>query len=335
MNYSGKKQQVRDVRFLSSGSYVPERVLTNQDLERMVDTSDEWITTRTGIKERRLVAPDQAASDLAEIAGRRAMEAAGVRPEDLDAIIVATVTGDHLFPSTSCLVQARFGATNAFCMDVSAACSGFLYGCDVAHSFIASGKANLVLVIGVEILSKLTDFTDRNTCVLFGDGAGAAVIGVGDESHRILASHLGADGRHSTLIELPAGGSRIPTTAETLEQRLQFLRVKGNEVFKLGVRGMADACVKVLTEAGVSAPEVDLLIPHQANIRIIEATAKRLEVEPERVFINIDRYGNTSSASVPIAVDEAVQQGRLKDGDLLLLVAFGGGLTWGSTLIRW
>ncbi|MEZ4649123.1 MAG: beta-ketoacyl-ACP synthase III [Candidatus Eisenbacteria bacterium] len=335
MNYSGKKQPVRDVRFLSSGSCVPEKILTNQDLERMVDTSDEWITTRTGIRERRVVDAGQAASDLAAIAGQRAMEAAGVKPEDLDAIIVGTVTGDHLFPSTACLVQAKFGATRAFCMDVSAACSGFLYGCDIAHSLISSGKANLVLVIGVEILSKFTDFTDRNTCVLFGDGAGAAVLGVGDESHHIVSSHLGADGRYGSLIELPAGGSRMPITPEVMEQRLHYLRVKGNEVFKLGVRGMTDACIKALEEAGMTAADVDLLVPHQANIRIIDATAKRLEIEPERVFVNIEKYGNTSAASVPIALDEAVRAGRLKEGDLLMLVVFGGGLTWGSMLVRW
>lgn len=335
MNYSGKKRQVRDVRFLATGSYLPERVLTNQDLERMVDTSDEWITARTGIRERRVVAEEQAASDLAEIAGRRALEAAGVRAEDLDAIIVGTVTGDHAFPSTACLVQARFGAEKAFCFDVSAACSGFLYGCDLAQALIGSGRCELVLVIGVEVLSKFTDFTDRNTCVLFGDGAGAAVLGVGDDEHRIIASHLGADGRHGSLIELPAGGSRCPTTPEVLAQRLQYLRVKGNEVFKLGVRGMTDACLAVLEDAGVASAEVDLLVPHQANLRIIEATAKRLEIEPERVFVNIERYGNTSAASVPIALDEALHEGRLAPGHLLALVAFGGGLTWGSMLVRW
>jgi 3-oxoacyl-[acyl-carrier-protein] synthase-3 len=314
---------------------VPERVLTNQDLERMVDTSDEWIVTRTGIKERRIVDEGTAASDLAEVAGRRALEAAALAPTDLDAIIVGTVTGDHLFPSTSCLVQARFGAPQAFCMDVSAACSGFLYGMETATAFISAGMAKNVLVVGVEILSKFTNFEDRGTCVLFGDGAGAAVLGPGPQGHRIVASHLGADGRFGSLIELPAGGSRIPMTHEALDQKLQYLTVKGNEVFKLGVRGMADACIKVLETAGVAPSEVDLLIPHQANLRIIDATAKRLEIPPERVVVNIEKYGNTSAASVPIALDEAVRGGRIGEGDLVLMVVFGGGLTWGASLVRW
>ncbi|MCA9727831.1 MAG: ketoacyl-ACP synthase III [Candidatus Eisenbacteria bacterium] len=325
----------REVRILGTGSCVPDRVLTNQDLERMVDTSDEWIVTRTGIKERRIVGPDMAASDLAEVAGARAMKAAGITPTDLDAIFVCTVTGDHLFPSTSCLLQARFGAPQAFCMDVSAACSGFLYGCETASAFIASGMAETVLVVGVEILSKFTNFEDRGTCVLFGDGAGAAVFGPGPGPHQILASHLGADGRFGSLIELPAGGSRRPMTHEALEARQQYLTVKGNEVFKLGVRGMADACIKVLDQAGLAPDDVDLLIPHQANLRIIDATAKRLEIPPERVVVNIDRYGNTSAASVPIALDEAVTTGRVHEGDLVLMVVFGGGLTWGATLVRW
>ncbi len=335
MSSSGKKRPVREVRFLGTGSHLPERVVTNQDLEKMVETSDEWITTRTGIKERRFVADGEAASDVAEVAARHALETAGVRPEELDAIIVGTVTGDHLFPSTACLVQAKLGATNAFCMDVSAACSGFLYGCEVARGFIGNGSADKVLVIGVEILSKFTDFTDRNTCVLFGDGCGAAVLGVGDDDHYIVDSDLGSDGRYGSLIELPAGGSRLPITAEVMEERLHYLRVKGNEVFKHGVRGMAETCLRVLDKAGIGANDVDILIPHQANIRIIDATAKRLEIESDRVFVNIDKYGNTSAASVPIAMDEAVRSGRLKPGDLVLFVVFGGGLTWGAMLVRW
>lgn len=334
MNSSGKKPLAREVSILGTGSCVPEHVLTNQDLERMVDTSDEWIVTRTGIKERRIVGPEQAASDLAEVAGRRAMEAAGIGPEDLDAIVVCTVTGDYSFPSTSCLLQAKFGALQAFCLDVSAACSGFLYGCETASAFIASGKAETVLVVGVEILSKVTNFEDRGTCVLFGDGAGAAVLGAAP-GHRIVASHLGADGRFSSLIELPAGGSRNPMTHEALDQKQQFLTVKGNEVFKLGVRGMADACMKVLEIAGLQPSDIDLLVPHQANLRIMDATAKRLEIPPERVMVNIEKYGNTSAASVPIALDEAVRSGRVHEGDLLLMVVFGGGLTWGAMLVRW
>ena len=335
MNSSEKKPLAREVSIYGTGSCVPDHVLTNQDLERMVDTSDEWIVTRTGIKERRIVAPDQAASDLADVAGRRAMEAAGIEPKDLSAIIVCTVTGDYSFPSTSCLLQARYGAAEAFCLDVSAACSGFVYGCETASAFIASGKAEMVLVVGVEILSKVTNFEDRGTCVLFGDGAGAAVLGPGPGGHPIVASHLGADGRFSSLIELHAGGSRNPMTHEALEKKQQYLTVQGNEVFKLGVRGMADACMKVLDIAGLTPADVDLLIPHQANLRIMDATAKRLEIPPERVMVNIEKYGNTSAASVPIALDEAVRAGRVHAGDLILMVVFGGGLTWGSMLVRW
>lgn len=335
MSYSRKKQQVDSVRILSTGSHVPKDILTNADLERMVETSDEWITTRTGIKERRIVTPDLASSDLAEKAGRRALEKAGLEAKDLDAIIVATVTGDQPFPSTACLVQARLGATNAFGFDVSAACSGFLYGCEVARSLISSGGPRTILVIGVEVLSKIIDFEDRNTCVLFGDGAGAAILTVGDDEHHIVGTDLGSDGNHSSLIELPAGGSRLPITPEVLERRDQYMKVKGNEVFKLGVRGMIDTCQKVLAEAGLSPSDVNLVIPHQANLRIIEAVVKRLEIDPDRVAVNIQNYGNTSSASVPIALDEAIDQGRLKSGDLLLTVVFGGGLTWGSMLVRW
>jgi len=335
VSYSRKKQQVDSVRILSTGSHVPKDILTNADLERMVETSDEWITTRTGIKERRIVTPDLASSDLAEKAGRRALEKAGLEAKDLDAIIVATVTGDQPFPSTACLVQARLGATNAFGFDVSAACSGFLYGCEVARSLISSGGPRTILVIGVEVLSKIIDFEDRNTCVLFGDGAGAAILTVGDDEHHIVGTDLGSDGNHSSLIELPAGGSRLPITPEVLERRDQYMKVKGNEVFKLGVRGMIDTCQKVLAEAGLSPSDVNLVIPHQANLRIIEAVVKRLEIDPDRVAVNIQNYGNTSSASVPIALDEAIDQGRLKSGDLLLTVVFGGGLTWGSMLVRW
>jgi 3-oxoacyl-[acyl-carrier-protein] synthase-3 len=335
VNFTGKKPQVRDVRILSTGSYTPEKVLTNADFEKMVDTSDEWIVTRTGIRERRIAADDVAASDLAEIAGRRALERARIRPEDLDGILVATVTGDHPFPSTSCLIQARLGARQAFCLDLQAACSGFIYSCEVARGLIGAGLAETLLVVAVEVLSKITDYEDRATCVLFGDAAGAAVLVPGDEEHRILASYLGADGEQASLIEMPAGGSRVPISHEAVDQRLHYLKLKGNEVFKLGVRGMAEACFQVLDRAGVTPGEIDLLVPHQANLRIIDALAKRVEIDPEKVFVNVDRYGNTSAASVPLALDEACAQGRLREGDLVMLVVFGGGLTVGATLLRW
>ena len=335
MSYARKKQQVNPVRILATGSHVPEGRLTNADLEGMVDTSDEWITTRTGIKERRVAKPEQAASDLAEIAARQALEKAGLKASDLDTIIVATVTGDQPFPSTACHLQARLGAKNAFCFDVSAACSGFLYGCEVGRSLIGSGGARTILVVGVEVLSKCIDFQDRNTCVLFGDGAGAAILAIGDDDHHIIATDLGSDGNHTSLIELPAGGSRLPITPDVLDQRLQYMHVKGNEVFKLGVRGMIETCQKTLALAGLTSRDVDLVVPHQANLRIIDAVIKRLEIDPTRVAINIQNYGNTSSASVPIALNEALEEGRLKSGDLLLTVVFGGGLTWGSMLVRW
>lgn len=335
MSSSEKKPQARETRFLSIAGHVPDRVLTNADLERIVDTSDEWIVTRTGIRERRMVEPSMAASDLAEVASRQALERAGISADQLDLILVGTVTGDHAFPSTSCILQARLGATNAICMDVGAACSGFLYASEVARAFIGTGQARHVLIVGVEILTKFVNFEERSTCVLFGDGAGAAVLGPGDESHRIVASHLGCDGRQAELIKLQAGGSREPFSADTLERKTQFLSMQGNEVFKTGVRQMADACFRVLEKAGVAPTEVDLFVPHQANMRIIDALSKRLELPVEKVFVNIEKYGNTSAASVPIAVDEAVRSGRVREGDLLLMVVFGSGFTWGASLVRW
>jgi 3-oxoacyl-[acyl-carrier-protein] synthase-3 len=325
----------RDVRFVSFGRYVPDRVLTNEDLERMVDTSDEWIVTRTGIRERRIAAPEQAASDLALPAARDALAAAGIEAKDLDAILVATVTGDYWFPSTSCLLQARLGATRAFCMDLQAGCSGFVYAAQVARGLIASGIAETILVIGVEVLTRITDWTDRNTCVLFGDAAGAAVMRPAEGESRILSLRLGSDGDNAGLIELPAGGTRLPITPEALERRQQYIRVKGNEVFKLGVRRMEEVARETLAEAGYTADDLALLISHQANKRIMDATASRLGVPEDRAFINIQKYGNTSAASVPVAMHEALAEGRIRRGDLVLLVVFGAGLTWGGCLLRW
>jgi len=330
-----KKPSVRDVRFVSTGSCVPKKILTNADLEKMVDTSDEWIVTRSGISERHISDDKTAASDLAGPAGRIAMERAGVKPEELDAIVVATVTPDFMFPSVSCLIQAQYGAGRASCMDVSAGCSGFLYATQVARGLIASGSAETVLVIGVELLSKITDWRDRSTCVLFGDAAGAAIMRPGDEAHRILSLRLGADGTNSSLIEQPSSGTRMPVTHETIDQKLHFIRMKGNEVFKIGVRTMEEIARETLAEAGHAPEDISLLITHQANLRIIDATAKRLNVPSDKVFCNIQKYGNTSSASIPLALDEALAEGRVKEGDLVLLVAFGAGLTWGGCLVRW
>jgi 3-oxoacyl-[acyl-carrier-protein] synthase III len=330
-----KRLLVRDVRFASVGSCVPPKVLTNADLERMVDTSDEWILTRTGISERRIADETIAASDLCIPAARLALDRAGVKAGEVDAIVVATVTGDMAFPSTSCIVQAALGATRAFCFDVSAGCSGFIYATQVGRSLIASGSAETVLVIGVEILTKITDWTDRNTCVLFGDAAGAAVLRPADGEHRIIALRLGADGTNGSLIEQPGGGSREPASHEVIDKKRQFIRMKGNEVFRLGVRTMEEVARATLEEAGVTSDQLALFIPHQANMRIIDATAKRLGLPDEKVFCNLRKYGNTSAASVPLALDEALAEGRVKEGDLVLLVVFGAGLTWGGCLLRW
>ena len=316
------------------GSYVPEKIMTNFDLEKMVDTSDEWIKTRSGIRERRIAEDNIATSDLAFEASKRALESAGLKPQELDALILGTATPDMLFPSTACLVQSRLGTNKIISFDISAGCSGFLYGLCIAESFTKNGFKN-ILVIGAEALSKVMDFTDRTTCVLFGDGAGAAVARADDGPSGILASYFAADGANWRLLHQPAGGSRIPASIESVKNRLHYIKMQGNEVFKLAVRAMYEAAVKTLQKAGIDASEVDLLIPHQANIRIIEATAKRLNIPMDKVYINLDKYGNTSAASIPIALDEAQKNGKVKKGDLVLMVAFGAGFTWGGVLLRW
>ena len=327
-------KSIRSSRMTGTGHYVPDRVLTNLDLEKMVETSDEWITTRTGIKERRLVAPDQACSDLATIASERALEMAGVSAVDLDGIFMGTISGDMPFPATATLVQDRIGASNAAALDVSAACSGFIYGVNLAHGMISAGTMNRVLVIGGEVLSKFVDWNDRSTCVLFGDGAGAAVLEACEPGEGILSTHMKSDGSLADLLCIPAGGSRLPSSAQTSSDRLHFIRMKGDGVFKFAVRAMADAARIVLDDAGFSIADVKYVIPHQANIRIIDAVAERLEVPKERMLVNLDRFGNTSSATIPIAYDELVRSGRLKTGDLVLFTGFGGGFTWGSVLFR-
>lgn len=324
-------------RIAGTGAYAPDQVITNADLEHLVETSDEWIVTRTGISERRRARDDQATSDLAEVAARRALEAAGVDPADLDQILVATVTPDMFFPSTACILQDRLGARRAGAMDVSAACSGFIYGLAVAEGLLRGGRGRRILLVGAETLTKVIDWTDRNTCVLFGDGAGAVVLTAADEGDSgILTTHLFADGSKGRVLMMPGGGSRHPISRDVIEGNLHRVKMEnGNEVFKVAVRAMEDAAIVALKAAGLDVHHVDLFVPHQANLRIIHAVGQRLGIPDEKVVVNIQRYGNTSAASIPLALDEAARSGRLRRGHLVLLVAFGGGLTWGSALLRW
>ena len=300
----------------------------------MVEPFDEWITTRTGIKQRRLAAMDEASSDLAIKAGRRALEDARLNPKDLELIIVATITPDMHFPSTACFVQANLGAKKAVCFDVSAACAGFVYALTIAQQFISRGVYKNALIIGAEVLSTITDWEDRNTCVLFGDGAGAAVVAE-VKSGGVLSTYLGSDGTKADLLMIPGGGSRNPPTHETINKRLHYLKMQGNEVFKIAVKIMTEAAREALKQADLECSDVDLVIPHQANIRIIMAMAKKLDLPPERIYLNIEKYGNVSSASTAIALCEAVKTGRIKKGDIVLLDAFGSGLVWGACVIKW
>lgn len=320
---------------VASGMYLPSRVLTNADLESIVDTSDEWITTRTGIKERRISDEHTATSDIATVAAREALAKAHMSPEDLEVMILATATSDRVFPATACVVQENLGATNAACFDVAAACSGYIYGLAIAHGFLSSGLYNNCLVIGAETLSKIMDFQDRSTCVLFGDGAGASLVARVDDGKGILSTFMKSDGRLTKILNMPAGGTRMPATHETIDKRLHYIKMNGNEMFKYATRAMAEASLVALQRAGLTPDDVDLFIPHQANIRIMEATAKRLDMSMDRVFINIDRYGNTSAASIPIAIVEALEEGRITDGSVVLMAAAGGGMTWGAAVVRW
>jgi 3-oxoacyl-[acyl-carrier-protein] synthase-3 len=317
------------------GMAVPPQVVTNNDLARRIDTSDEWIRSRTGISERRVAGPGEFTSTLATAAGREAMERAGVAPGEIDMIIVATCTPDRPFPATACTVQANLGIMRAPAFDIAAACSGFVYGMSVATAMIKSGMSRRLLLIAADIFTHLIDWSDRNTCVLFGDGAGAVVLQATEERLGLLSAQIGAAGDGEMMMAVDAGGTRLPITPDLLDQGKQYVYMNGREIFKHAVREMCDSATRAVEEAGLSLSDISLVIPHQANVRIIDAVTKRLELPADRVVININRYGNTSAASVPIALYEAVQQGRVKDGDYLLLTAFGGGLTWGSSVIRW
>jgi 3-oxoacyl-[acyl-carrier-protein] synthase-3 len=319
-----------------TGSYLPEKVLTNFDLEKIVDTTDEWIVSRTGIRERHMAAPEEATSDLATEAGRAALDMAGVDPADLDLIIVATLTPDHYFPSTAGFVQRNLGAEKAAAFDLEAACTGFIYALTVGDLFIRSGTYQKVLVIGAEVLTKFLDWTDRDTCVLFGDGAGAAVLLPGDDLERgIISTHLHSDGRMAELLYTPAGVSRMPITKEAIDQKLNTVKMRGHEVFKVAVTKLSEVAEEVMEANGLGEEDIDFLVPHQANLRIIQATAKRLKLPMEKVIVTVDIHGNTSAASVPLALDAAVRSKRINEGDQVLLEAFGGGLTWGAALVRW
>lgn len=324
---------VRMVGIKGIGSYTPPKILTNFDLEKIVDTSDEWIVTRTGIRERHIAEPDVATSDLSFEAAKMALDSANLTPEDIDLIIVATVTPDMLFPATACVLQDKLGAKCPG-FDLSAGCSGLIYALSVGAQFVANGTYDNVLVVGAEVLSKITDWQDRSTCVLFGDGASAIVLGP-VERGGFKSFILGADGSGGSLLEIPAGGSRLPASYETVSQRLHYIKMNGREVFKFAVKIMGEAALEAIEKAGLRPSDIDLFIPHQANIRIIESAAERLSLSMDKVFINLDRYGNTSSASVGIALHEALLLGKIKEGSKIVMVGFGAGLTWGACVLEW
>ncbi|MBF0464959.1 MAG: ketoacyl-ACP synthase III [Nitrospirae bacterium] len=324
-----------NARVISTGSYLPEKVLTNSDLEKMVDTSDTWIVERTGIHERRIAADNETASDMAYEASKLALQRAGLSADSLDIIIVATISGDMPIPATACYVQKKLGASKAAAFDINAACSGFIFGLSTANAYIKAGLYKRILLIGSEVLTKFTDWQDRNTCVLFGDGAGAVILEAHDGYNGVLSVDIHSDGALSDILLLPGGGSKHPTSVQTVNDRLHYIKMKGNETFKIAVRTLEKLVVDALEKNGVDPKDLALLIPHQANLRIIAATASRLGLTMDRVMLNLNRCGNTSAASIPIALDEAVVTGRVKDGDYILLEAFGGGLTWASALIKW
>lgn len=324
----------KNAGIIGMGHSYPEGILTNADLEKIVETSDEWITTRTGIKQRHKAAENEYTSQFGTAAAKQAIERAGLKPEDIELIVCATTTPDQIMPSTGALIQAQLGAVNAAGMDVFAACSGFLYGLTMVESMIRTEQIKYALVIGAEVLTKYVDYTDRSTCVIFGDGAGAAVLGPVNSGRGILATKIKSDGRYEEQLYAPGGGTKLGTSHKTIDDRMHFFKMKGNELFKVAVRSMADISAEMIEKAGYKPEDVDLVIPHQANQRITDAVASRLGVPEERVYSNIAEHGNTSSASIPIAIDECIESGRIEEGSLVLLTAFGGGVTWGGTVLR-
>ena len=324
----------KSIGILGMGSYAPDKVLTNFDLEKIVDTSDEWIRTRTGIRERRIADDGVACSDLAVEAAKRAISDAGIKPNDIPLIIIATATGDYKFPSTACLVQHKLGIKDAVGFDISAACSGFIYGLEIARQFVFSGTYSKVLVIGAEKMSSVIDWEDRDVCILLGDGAGACILGNVNEGAGILGSYMAIDGSCADLLKMPAGGSAMPASHDTIQKHLHFMKMQGREVFKQAVTVMTRSGLTVLKQCNLTIDDIDCIIPHQANIRIIEGIAKRLKISMNKVYTNVDRYGNMSAASIPVALDEALRNGTVKKGQKVLLVAFGAGFTWGSIVIQ-
>ena len=322
--------------FLGTGSYLPEKILTNKEMEQIVDTTDEWIVTRTGIKERRVAAPTQTTSDMSVEAAKKALANAGLKPTDLDLIIVATITPDMPTPATACLVQNKLGAPQAAAFDISAACSGFVYGLSIAKAFVESGTYKRILLIGAEKLTAFIDWKDRGSCVLFGDGAGAAIIGeVPEGKHEILSSYMAANGSEADLLNIPGGGCKFPSSLQSVDQRMHFLRMAGKEIFKVAVRVMSEAIVEAVKRANIELSQVSLVVPHQANLRIIQAIGERMGLPSEKIFVNVDKIGNTSAASVIIALDEALQKGLIKEGQYLVFVAFGAGTTLASSVVKW
>lgn len=325
----------KGIGIIGTGSFLPEKIMKNCDLEKIVDTSDEWITSRTGIRERRILEEGKATSDMGIEASKKALKDANLDPLDVDLVIVATMTGDMITPSTACIIQDKLGCKNAAAFDVSAACSGFIYGLSIAYGLIKSGVYKNVLLVASEAMSRILDWEDRGTCILFGDGAGAAVISEVPKGRGILGLELGSDGSGKDNLLIPSGGSRSPVSQKTLDSREQYLRMEGSEVFKFAVRKIDETCKNLLKKTGLNSDDIDLFIPHQANTRIIDSAVKKLKIPKEKTFVNLDKYGNMSAASIPVALDEALKQGKISDGDNILLVGFGGGLTWGSAILKW
>lgn len=329
------KNNHNEIGIVGTGFYVPEKIMTNYDLEKIVDTTDEWIRTRTGIKERRIANVDEATSDLAAKAGAKALKNANICPEEIDLLILATHFPDHYFPSTACITQNKLGLKNAVCFDLSAACTGAIYSLFVAESMLKNSNYNTAMIIGTEIFSRTVDWEDRNTCVLFGDGAGAIIIKKDQIGKNIISFDFGSDGSGADLLKIPAGGSMLPTSNKTIRERQHFIKMEGKKVYRFAKKMMVNSVIKALDKVDLTRKDIDLLVPHQANIRILKAVAKKLHLPLEKIMINLEKYGNTSAASIPIALDEAISQGKIQKGDIVVLTAFGAGLTWGSIVIRW